>query len=197
MSDADSSTLSHKVGTTAAKALSQAASGGMMHTESDPSEDVPIHKHIVAEMNLQSTDDSLPEDARQIKQNLIIISLVCNAFSLFVCIFIIVQLLRSISNSKDNRSRRKVKLYKLSVVFVFSIMILVVLLMITPLFNSIFWISDIAMDVTLWFSLLFWWTQWKESVNLYITNRFMQMLKSDEPRNRLTFMARISNLGSK
>lgn len=103
----------------------------------------------------------------------------------------------AISRAREDRQKRKQKLYFNSAILIFFVAVLVVALLLVPYFPQLFFVGDIAMDVTVAFILLFWWTQWKQSVYLHIQNKFIQLLTSYEEKQRLTFMARISNLGRK
>jgi hypothetical protein len=108
-----------------------------------------------------------------IKDNLLIILTVCNIFSLGVCSVIIYNFVQAIANSKEERQKRKHKLYFNSAIFILFILLLILALLVTPYFPSFFYIGDIGMDVLVAFALLFWWTQWKQSVYLHIQNKFI------------------------
>ena len=108
-----------------------------------------------------------------IKDNLLIILTVCNVFSIGVCSYTIYNFLAAIANSKEERQKRKHKLYFNSAIFIFFILLLVLVLLVTPYFPAFFWIGDISMDVLVAFALLFWWTQWRQSVYLHIQNKFI------------------------
>jgi len=132
-----------------------------------------------------------------IKENLLIILSLCNIFSLFVCVSIIYNFMSAIANSKEDRMKRKSKLYYNSASFIFFVLLMIMVLLIFPFIPTLFYIGDISMDVSVCFALLFWWTQWKQSVYLHIQNKYLQLLKTDDERSRMTFMARIANLGRK
>ena len=141
------------------------------------------------------TDDEYTTQV--IKTNLWIILTFCNVFSVFVCVNIIYNFMSAIANSKEDRLKRKSKLYYNSAIFIFFILMLILVLLIQPFRPEYFYIGDIFIDVAVCFALLFWWTQWKQSVYLHIQNKYLQLLKTDDDRSRMTFMARIANLGSK
>ena len=119
-----------------------------------------------------------------IKHNLLIISTICNIFSLTVCLVIIYNFLSAISRAREDRQKRKQKLYFNSALLIFFISLLIVALLLVPYFPAFFFLGDIAMDVTVAFILLFWWTQWKQSVYLHIQNKFIQLLTSYEEKQR-------------
>jgi hypothetical protein len=99
---------------------------------------------------------------------LLIISTICNVFSLGVCLVIIFNFLSAISYAREDRQKRKQKLYFNSALLIFFISLLVLALLLVPYFPALFFVGDIAMDITIAFILLFWWTQWKQSVYLHI-----------------------------
>lgn len=119
----------------------------------------------------QITDPS--NTTHVISDNLLIISTICNIFSLTVCLVIIYSFLSAISRAREDRQKRKAKLYYNSALLIFFISLLVVALFLVPFFPAFFFVGDIAMDVTVAFILLFWWTQWKQSVYLHIQNKFI------------------------
>lgn len=93
-----------------------------------------------------------------INGNLLIILTICNIFSLGVCIIIIYNFLSAIASGKDERQKRKQRLYTNSAAFVFFIALLVIALLVTPFFPSIVWAGDIFMDFTVLLALLIWWS---------------------------------------
>lgn len=93
-----------------------------------------------------------------IKDNLLIILTVCNVFSIGVCAVTIYNFAKAIANSKEERQKRKQKLYFNSAIFVLFLLLLVLTLLLTPYFPALFWVGDITMDVLVACALLFWWT---------------------------------------
>ena len=68
-----------------------------------------------------------------------------------------------------------------------------------PFFTGVFEWADFFSDVFIFCALVAHFQQLKEMVNMLVTNRFVVDLQSRprQNKNRLTFMARLLNLGSK
>ena len=92
---------------------------------------------------------------------------------------------------------RKQRLYKLSLGVLTSLCAVLVLYMAVPFWNMTFFWCDFSIDLMVFVAILYWFAQWKESIMLYISNRYVHPLRSENNRTRLTFVARIANLGSK
>jgi hypothetical protein len=76
--------------------------------------------------------------------------------------------MKALMNAKDERMKRKRPLYYHSIILIFFVMLLILALLVTPFVPEYFYIGDIFMDLTIVMALLFWWSQWKESVYLHI-----------------------------
>lgn len=65
---------------------------------------------------------------------------------------------------------------------------------VVPIVNLDFDFGDTLTDFVLLIAItmLFW--QWKEAIMLYISVRFLDMLRGSEQRHKLTYYARVHNL---
>jgi len=71
------------------------------------------------------------------------------------------------------------------------------LLVFTPFFPVVYPISDLFMQAIIFVMVLVFFEHWEKNLQLFIRNRFVLMLLTKSPSNRLTFMARVMNLASK
>jgi hypothetical protein len=131
------------------------------------------------------------------KDNLLFLLTICNIFSMAVCIKIIVNFVSEITRGREERQKRRHKLYYNSVIFVLLVGVVSFVMLFTPFRPELFLLGNSALDICIALLLLFWWAMWQQSVYLHISTKFMQLLKTEDPKSRNTFMARISNLASK
>ena len=137
------------------------------------------------------------ENHKVISFNLKIVSLICNVFTIGMCLYLLRRLWVTVKNSKSNAAKRKIELLKWSMAFIFCFFANDLVLVFVPFFPEGYPMADLAMQIVLMVTVLIYFKHWEVNLNLFIKNRFTLMLKVKSPANRLTFMARVMTRASK
>lgn len=132
-----------------------------------------------------------------IKNNLKIVSLICNVFTTAMCLFLVYKLSKYLNRSKSNAMQRKIPLLKWSIGFIICFFINTILLVFVPFVPNAYPICDLLMQVVIMVTVLVFFKHWETSLELFIMNRYTLMLNVKSASNRLTFMARVMNQASK
>ena len=132
-----------------------------------------------------------------ISENLKIVSLICNVFTISMCIYLLHNLYADIKSSKSNSQKRKIQLLKWSMAFIFCFFANDLILVFVPFMPEGYPTADLLMQVVLMVTVFIYFKHWEVNLDLFIKNRFILMLKAKSPANRLTFMARVMTRASK
>ena len=132
-----------------------------------------------------------------IRDNLKIVSLVCNTFTIGMCALLVYRLVQHLKDSKSNAQRRKIPLLKWSIAFIVCFFVNTIFLVFVPFLPDSYPIFDMLMQLVLLITVMVYFKQWETSFELFIRNRYILMLQVKSASNRLTFMARVMNQASK
>jgi len=132
-----------------------------------------------------------------IDQNLKVVSAICNIFTIGTCCYLVYCLSLHIRLSKSNSQKRKIPLLKWSMTFIMCFFVNTILLVFVPFFPNMYPTNDFFMQLVILVCVLAFFKHWEVNLDLYISNRFVLMLKTKSGSNRLTYMARVMNLASK
>ena len=135
------------------------------------------------------------ENSQEILNNLRIVSGICCLFSFIVLIIIIYNLNHAIQRAYSLSEQRRLPLYRYTAVFCSIFIFNILLLATVPWLNGTFPYADFIMDVLLFLALLAYFGWWNAALALFIKKRYALMLKHKDNKNRLTYMARLMNLG--
>lgn len=136
-------------------------------------------------------------DHKVISTNLKIVSLICNVFTISMCLYLVHMLRNDIKRSKSNAQKRKIELLQWSMAFILCFFANVLIIVFVPFMPEGYAIADLLMQFVLMTSVFVYFKHWEINLNLFVKNRFVLMLKAKSPANRLTFMARVMTRASK
>ena len=137
------------------------------------------------------------ENSQEILANLRIVSGICSLFSFIVLCILLYNLNYAIQRAYSLAEKRRLPMYRYTAIFVFIFLVNILLLVTVPWLNGTFPYADFLMDLLLFLALITYFAWWHAGMELFIKKRYALMLKNKDLKNRLTYMARLMNLGSK
>ena len=137
------------------------------------------------------------QNSKEILANLRIVSVICCLFALIVLCIILYNLNHAIQRAYSLAEQRRLPLYKDTAMFMATFLFTIFLLLIVPWKNALFPYCDFLMDFLLFLATITYFRWWDTAVKLFIKKRYALMLRNKDLKNRLTYMARLMNLGSK
>ena len=116
-------------------------------------------------------------------------------FSLLTIGYILKQVIFTIFDAKTNTELNKLTLWKWSAAYLILSIFVVICYMSVTFINQAYPIMDFILSILVLLSALCYINQWNANMSLFVRNRFNMMLTSKSVSNRLTYMARVMNIG--
>lgn len=104
------------------------------------------------------------EADKEIRVNLILVSSICN-FTSFLCgCLMLRRMLRDYSNAKSNTEKRRLQLYKYTLLFTATFIAMILCLEIVPFVPITQAGLDFTLQVLLFIQIIIYTNQWKENI---------------------------------
>lgn len=108
--------------------------------------------------------------------NVMVISAICNLFSIIVTLKMIYLLLSAAERAYTKSQVKRKALYVWSALFTATILVIVLVLQFIPYLPYCYYLGDIALDFLIFGTVFCWLKQWDESLKVYVYKRFESLL---------------------